>query len=56
MLISGGSYYGTVIEQANKTRWNCQHSMMMVVPVHFSMEHKGLLNHTKILQELDVYL
>lgn len=35
MLIGEPSDYGTVIEQAKKTRWNWQHSMV-AVPVHFS--------------------
>jgi hypothetical protein len=48
MLIGESSYYETVIKQAVKTRWNWQHSMM-VVPVLFSTEHKHLLNHTKFL-------
>jgi hypothetical protein len=50
MLIGERSDYGTVIEQANKTRWNWQNTMM-VVSVHFSTQHKDLLNHTKLLLE-----
>jgi hypothetical protein len=50
MLIGERSDYETVIEQAKKTRWNWQNSMT-VVPVHFSTEHKELLNHTKLLLE-----
>jgi hypothetical protein len=50
MLIGERSDYETVIEQANKTRWNWQNTMM-VVSVHFSTQHKDLLNHTKLLLE-----
>jgi hypothetical protein len=49
MLIGDRSGYETVIEQAKKTRWNWKHSMMMVVPVHYSIENKELLSHTKLL-------
>jgi hypothetical protein len=50
MLIGERSDYETVIEQAKKTRRNWQFHMM-VVQVHFSTEHKELLNHTKLLLE-----
>jgi len=43
MSIGERSDYKTVIEQGKKTRWNWQHSIM-VVSVHFSTEHKELLN------------
>lgn len=48
MSIGERSDYKTVIEQGKKTRWNWQYSIM-VVSVHFSTEHKELLNHTKLL-------
>ena len=50
MLIDKCSDYKAMIEQAKKARWNWQFHMM-VVPVHFSAEHKDLLNHTKLILE-----
>jgi hypothetical protein len=48
-LIGDRSDYETVIEQAKKiTRWNWQ-NLMMIVAVHFSTEHRDLLNQTKLL-------
>ena len=50
MLIREHSDYEKIIEQAKKTRWNWQNTII-VVPIHFSTEHKELLNHTKLLLE-----
>ena len=55
MLIDKCSDYKAVIEQAKKARWNWQFHMM-VVPVHFSAEHKDLLNHTKLYWSMDIFL